>query len=546
MNTSAIRRDGPLVLWLVVLAGLTLGPSLLQGGFVGHPGVDVWSHVWGMDWFADSLAHGRVPWRVDGLRHPDGGILWYIDLLGALWAAPAMAAGWHVLGYNSVLVVQVLLAGVGGAAWERSLGGSGFVASAALMTAPFLLCSWSNSVLEAGWLGFVALSAAAASQRSRLALLWVALACLASPYLGVSAVVTAGILLVLRRDYRLLAMVLATAALVAIPVVYGITAGFDDPRSMAIKPPPGPRWPTWRINGVDPRAFFLPGDFWSVDLQGDGAPPFKRTPYLGWVVGIAAGVAFVRKRLDVRLMAVVAFGMVIALGPILFWRGDFVQWPGSEQVVWLPFGWIWMATGVGMDHPLRFVVMAVVVLAGGAGAAVGRRRATGMVVGLLVVAEQLLVAPTVWPLPVASSELPAIYSALPDDSAAVVDLPADRGGTMHTSRYLYWHALHGRPIPYGNKVSGELLRVDNDALKRWTARSSRGPGVSVVAVRQLRGMGYGWVLVHESLCQGGVDTTCARLVERVSTDLGVPRRVEGGWIWALPETSSISGPQTSP
>ena len=506
---------------------LVLGPSLLRGGFVGDEGVDVWSHVWGMAWFADSLVHFQVPWTADGLRHPEGGVLWYIDVLGALLATPWMAMGAMVAGYNLVLVAQSVLAAVSGWFWERSLGGAGPTAAVALATTPFLLCTWSNGVLEAGWLGLVALAGALAMRESRLAGLVVGLAFVATPYLGISAAVVAGVALLTRGNYRLLAWTWGIGAVVALPMALGLAAGFDDPRSLAIKPPPGPRWPTWRINGVDPRAFIQPGDFWSVRIHGDGAPPFKRTPYLGITVLVGTVVALVRRRVAAGWVLPVLVGVVLALGPVLYFGGDFVRW-ASGDVVWLPFGWVWSLTGVGMDHPLRFVSMALVVLAGCAGAAVGPKLRFSALLAGVVAVEHLAVAPNVWPLPTSDGTVPLVYDAL-EGPGAVIDLPADKGGTMETSRYLYWHAVHGRPIPYGNKVSGDLLRVDNDALRRWMARRSpRRADRRDLA--WLYGHGYRFVVVHRSMCGEG----CSELVARVSTDLGTPEVVGEDWVWRVP------------
>ena len=522
-------------LFSVVLTGVVLGPSIWAGGFVGDAGVDVWSHVWGMSWFAESVFRGQVPWHVDGLRYPEGGVLWYIDLLGAVLALPAMGLGAYTLGYNGVLAAQGLLAAAGGWAWDRSLGGRGLVGATALATTPFLLCTWSNGVVEAGWLGLVAVTAAMAARGSRWTGAALGLCFVATPYLGISAAVLAGVVLIDRRRWRLLAATWGIGLLVAVPMAVGLAVGFEDPASMAIKPPPGPRWPTWRINGVDPRAFVLPGDFWSVRIRGDGAPPFRRTPYLGWTLIVLATLGWVRGRAPRMLLAAVGLGCVLALGPILFWQGDFVRWPGSGDPVWLPFGWIWAVTGVGMDHPLRFVSMAIVALAGVAGASLGRRTLhAGAVAGLITI-EALVLAPNVWPLPTSSSEVPTVYETMPDDGLGVVDLPADKGGTMETSRYLYWHAVHGRPMPYGNKVSGDLLRVDNDALRRWMTR--RRPGSAHRRdLEQLTGWGYGWVVLHEELCA----PTCRVLVDRVSTDLGPPRTSDGAWVWALAARDSNS------
>lgn len=514
------------------MACVVFGPSWWQGGFVGDPGIDVWSHVWGMAWFAEALTDGRLPWEVQGLRHPEGGVLWYIDLIGATLATPAMALGAHVFGYNAVLWVQVVLASVGGRAWEQARGGPGLYAPLALACTPFMVCTWSNGVVEAGWVGLVALAAAAAERESRWAGPWLGACFVATPYLGISASVLVGVSLALRGRWRLLAWTWGVGAVVALPVAWGLAQAFEDPRTLAIKPPPGPRWPTWRINGVDPRALVVPGDFWSVRIEGDGAPPFRRTPYLGWVTLVAAGVAWGRRRAHALWGVPVVVGVVLALGPVLFWSGDFARWPATAEPIWLPFGWIWSLTGVGMDHPLRFVVMAQVALVGVAAVACRGRPRWSFALGVLTVVESLAVAPTVWPLPTSPAELPSVYAELPPDGLGVIDLPADRGGTMETSRYLYWHALHGRPVPYGNKVSGSLLRLDNDALRRWTTRG-KPLRADERDLQQLREWGYGYVVVHAPLCGTG----CASLVERVTVQLGEPRRGAEAWWWPLGTSS---------
>lgn len=518
-------------LWLG-LSLLVLGPSLSGWPvFAGDPGIDVWSHVWGMAWFADALAHGRVPWEAPGLRHPEGGVLWYIDLLGALVALPWMWLGAHAVGYLAVQVMQVAVAVGGGRALERALGGPGVVAPVALATSPFLMCSWHNGVLEAGWIGLVACTAAAAVTRSRWTGLWLGLSFVATPYLGVASAGVAVVALGSQRAWRLLGITLLVGALVAAPVAVGLAASFDDPRSLAIKPPPGPRWPTWRINAVDPRAFWMPGDFWSVPLQGDGAPPFRRTPYLGWTLLLAAGWAV---RLD-RKRAVwglcVAAGMVLALGPVLSWAGELVDWPGGGPV-FLPFGWVLHMTGVGMDHPLRFITLAIVPLAGLAGASVRGRGTWAWGLAACVAVEHLVLAPSPWPLHTSAVAVPEVYAWLDQaDGAAgtgVIDLPADLGGTMQTSRYLYWHAVHERPLPYGNKVSGSLIRVDNAALKAWT-QPVPPRRVEPVAVRELAKLGYGWVVLHPEMCVDG----CSALEASLTQTLGVATPVGGRLVWAL-------------
>jgi len=120
------------------MALLVLGPNLNTAStrLIGDEGLDVWSHAWGVRWVFNHLSVGAFPWDVAGLAHPRGGTLWYIDPLGALVSLPAQILSGPVLAHNSVLFVQIVLAAAAAMAFARALGGRGWIAAAALATAP--------------------------------------------------------------------------------------------------------------------------------------------------------------------------------------------------------------------------------------------------------------------------------------------------------------------------------------------------------------------------------------------------------------------------
>lgn len=536
-------------------AALVLGPTLGPGRLVGDEGLDVWAHAWGLGWVARALGAGRLPWEAEGLAWPDGGVLWTIDPLGALVALPWTWLGGAALGYNSLLFFQVALAGAAGAAYGRALGGRGWIAGLGLATTPFLVGELHNGVSEACWLGLVPAAGAAAVRRSAWAGLWVGLAWVATPYHGVSASLLAGVHLLLGpaapatggERARALARAALIAALVAAPFLYGLMSSLDDPRALTRKPGATDNWPVFRINAVDPVAFVRPGDTWSVSLEGPLEAPFRRTPYLGLALLLLAALSLARDRRRSSLLLPFGLCAVLALGPYL-WRGDDWYRTAEGKLVVLPFRALLGLTGVSMDHPLRLVGGAITALAGLADAALAARGARarwlGPALGLLVAAEHLFVAPSPWPLASAPAGLPTVYTALPDDGRAVIDLPADRGDSMATNRYLYWQGQHGRPIPYAVKVGSQGFPSLNPALRAWTAAGrlepvpegapgAPEPGADLgEPVSELAAQGFGWVVLHPDL----LAREDLRHAHRAVLDpwLGPPREIEGCLVWEIP------------
>jgi len=203
-----------------------------------------------------------------------------------------------------------------------------------------------------------------------------------------------------------------------------------------------------------------------------------------------------------------------------------------------------------MDHPLRFIGGAVTVLAGLADRGLRNLEdklplppvaiAIGGVV--LVAVEHLTLAPNVWPLNTSNGAVPAIYDTL-QTPGAIIDLPAARGDSIATNRYLYWQANHRQPIPYAHKVGPDLPNM-NPALRKWTdlsrtaPRSPNDPGKPQPGADLERGLedlyrdGFHWVVLHPGLM---LDETQLDTHRRVLTHaLGAPSEVDGDWVWAIP------------
>ena len=549
----AERRDLTGI-WTGLLAALiVLGPSVAPGRLIGDEGLDVWSHVWGEGWVGRSLLSGHLPWRDHGLAWPDGGVLWYIDPLGALVALPFVALTLGALGHLAVQVAQIALAAVAGRALGRALGGSGWVSGIGLATTPFLLGELHNGITEASWLGLVPAAGAAAARRSPWAGVWVGLAFASTPYHGLSALILVLTLSLwgpgAQEDRRAAALRLGraalTAALVAAPFLWALHAAMADPSALTRKPAGGDNWPVFRINAVDPIALLRPGHFWTVNNHGPLEAPFRRTPYLGLGLLTLAALALARDRRRAPLLIPLGVGVALSLGPYLWVGGDFVR-TSDGSLVALPFRALLGLTGVSMDHPLRFIGGALTALAGLADAALPLRSARRLapVLAGVVAFEQLLLAPSVWPLVTSPAQIPEVYAALPADGAAIIDLPADRGDSIATNRYLYWSGAHGRAIPYAAKVGSQGFPSMNPALRAWTsagrltatpidAPGAVAPGSDLSeAVRALAEQGFGWVVLHPELLAS--PELEQRHREEIDPWLGEPERLEGCLVWRIP------------
>jgi hypothetical protein len=295
-------------------------------------------------------------------------------------------------------------------------------------------------------------------------------------------------------------------------------------------------------NAVDPREYILPGGFQSVDLWGIYGESFVHTAYLRWSVLILAGFAFWQLGKKLRpWLGMALISLVLGLGPVLWWGGDFVG-PG-ERVILLPFGWLQeILPQLAITHPTRLSIGAQAILALLVGwALVGRSRRVVFAACILLITESLFLSSAKWPLPKASMEIPALYTAIGEeqDARGVLDLPAEVGTTMASSRYFWFQTEHKKPVPYAPDArSGSSA---DTLLFRWLQHPSGPVGNKVPArvdssldkaqLRQHLRERYGWIVFHERLAErAGVK----QLFSEALVDLlGPPERAEGLLYWRL-------------
>jgi hypothetical protein len=520
----------PLFVGAVVAVGLALlvvGPALGGGRLLGHENLDNWSHAWGMHWFSTELMSGNLPWDVHGAAYPESRVLWYVDPMGALLVTPLQAFGPDIA-YNALALLQVGIAAFCGWGFGRALGGRGWVAAAGVATMPLLQTELHNGVVEAAWVGLIAGAGWLAARGSRWTGVVVGLVGIASPYHGLGAGVLAGVLLLSGEGtWKKRALLCGLAAVVSIVVVLPhatmLARGFQSTEPFVLRPLwNGLNDPSMRVNATDWMAYLRPGDFWSLaPSDALGAVPWKHTPYLGWLLLVGAVVAWVRAPRLRWLLVPFTFSVVISLGSFL-WHDEAWVTTANGSRYKLPLGFLSEWFHLELTHHMRFVGMACVVLAGLADRASGR---WGPLLAVGVCLENLVVAPNCWPPPSSDAAVPAVYAQV---DAPVLDLPAARGESNATNRYLYWQAVHGQPVPWNNKVG--MTGYINPTLKSWVDLSRAGHVGTDEGLDELSEH-FGYVVLHPDLVER-VDIL-SRHRRVLDATLGQPTEVDGALLYRL-------------
>ena len=129
---------------MLVVAAVLVGPALAHPGLAvpGHPQGDTYEHLHGYAWVARRLAAGAVPWEAADFGLPEGGVLWFPDLLGALLVLPLSWTLGAPVAYTAGVLLQVWLGLLGGYALGVRFGGgraAGFLAAVIFGGSPFVL-----------------------------------------------------------------------------------------------------------------------------------------------------------------------------------------------------------------------------------------------------------------------------------------------------------------------------------------------------------------------------------------------------------------------
>ena len=477
-RTAVVLRSA---FWVAVAMVVAYPTSLSpQSMLLGHPDVDVWNHAWGFWFVPHQLASFSLPFATDLIGVPEGGDLYFIDMVGALLGTPISWIFGPAAAYNAVMIGRIAAAGMAGQTLTQEVLGPGphtAFAGLGLATLPFLLAEMSNGISEVVAIHWIAWSLWAAcrlmASPSRRA--WIRLGVLiglttaASFYYGLVTIMMVTVLGGLhgvrlwragrRLEFGMLRDPLrgmgASAAL-ALPFWGAFQWSLHSENALIVRPKEFAVGWILSHNAVDPRTYVMPGSFQSVDLAAYGEA-FVHTGYLRWVVIALAVVGIVRQP-KVRDWAIAAaVSLVFGLGPILY-LGEWVKVGGYS--VSLPFYWAQLLLpDVAITHPLRLSIggqIATVVLAAG-GLASLKRGWLVPVAGVALAVESLALSPGPWPVPNSSAAIPEVYAAIPTDGP-VLDLPGSVGATMATSRYFWNQTAHRRGIPYSPNVRLDSAR----------------------------------------------------------------------------------------
>ena len=529
---------------LVFLAGalVAMGPVLEAPDrlALGHPGNDVWNHVWGYWYVGAALFDGHLPLETDLLNWPGGGALWFIDALNAVLTLPIQALWGPTAAYNSAMGANLWLCGMGAyvLAFQvtRSWGGA-IVAGVAYMSAPHFIGQAYNGISEtlaAGWLplALAAMRHAAKNptwKTGAVAGLLLGLNTVANWYYGLFGLLCLTGLgarelwrLRARPDWRehgrrmLWATLPAAGVSLALAVPpFLLFSGSMGGEDAVVGRDPDFVWMTLVMhNMTDAIALVRPGDFQSPDLKALFDEDLKVVVYVGMaLIGPAVGVLLSDRRRQAASWGLLALAfLVLTLGPYLYVAGEYVRF--GDRFIPLPFLVLFEYTPVfsRISHAYRFVVGLTLALAVLAAFAVDRLAERGvpwwaavLVLCGLRLTETAFLSPVTLPLPTVDTRAPDALAQL--DGGAVLDLPISMP-VLRRSEHFMGQLRHGQPVPYGlndptpvplylNRYSRYLIEIERTGANSLPPT----PPALDLAVGQaaLVEQGLRWIVVHQDM-----------------------------------------------
>lgn len=489
------------VLLVTAVAGLALAalswPVVAEPGHfvVGGSANDHASIAWTLDFVADRLAHGFVPWGwTDRIEFPDGATLMPADLPEAVLLAPLTLLWGGVVALNVLLLGHLALSAGCAWGWLRSTGASvagaavgaiGFAACPALLTSTFNgnadVTPW-YWIPAALWVG-----SAPGLGRAVAAGGLVALAGACNPYVGVMSGLALGISLLGERRWRDLGVVAILALVGAVGVMAGTAAAMQAADAAVRK---GARYDslgtTALLSLVNPvPQVYRTDPLWSPPRVAVGS-------YLGLSL---LGLALLGRRRRGWVLAMVGLGVLLALGPTLrlyedpappVWKIDDPMGGGSGDThLPLPGALLAGLPGLSQLHLThRFTGLAALGLAWGAAFGVERLgRLRGWMAAVVALDLMGLAggAALVRAAPLWEDGACALLEGKP--KGAVIDLPV-----THHELGMLSSLCHRRPVAEG--INRELP----GSLKRRLDKLEPAE-----ALRLLKGLGFRYLVWHGEL-----------------------------------------------
>jgi len=549
--------------WNHIIAGLSfvllalwqMGPVLERPTelAIGHSANDVWNHIWGYGFVAQSILAGELPFYTDLMNWPEGGTLWFIDMMGALMTLPVYIVSGPVAAYNASYLLMWTLCGAGMYALAFRVTGSAlgaWAAGVAYQSMPHLLGQATNGISETLMAGFLPLALLElrelfhrpSTRTAFRAGFMLGLTALANWYYGLFA----GIALLglcarslfqsglprHRETWRYGGIFGLMTLIMVAPAFYAFSMSMSVDDAVVTRDPQFV-WATLVLhNMTDVVSFFRPGKHYSPDLKALFGEDLLVIVYLGhaliWPALFALFTAY-RNRLN-SWIALGCVYFVLCLGPFLFIAGDYVQAFGG----WIPLPFLalfkWFPMFSRISHAYRFSVgvgLVLCVLLAWTIRAMQRGRFAGFIPVALLAAlrlgESFYASPAPFPLPVSEATVPTVVQQL--DGGAVLDLPVGRP-VLARSHYALAQLAHGQPSPYGlndplptSLRSNRFLRflVEMEYSTAATLPASL-PWFDIYMGQQAAmADGLRWIVLHESSYPTGQFARTARFLDIVAT-----------------------------
>ena len=284
---------------LVILARHLPADNLLMG----DPRIDVWNMLGATGSWRRVLETVNCL-QTDLVGGPDGGVLYFIDTPGALLALPLTWAFGPTLSYNLVLLGRMAMAGLAAQMLCEALSKPGihsWLAGAAYATTPFVLCELGNGISEVcatQWLPLTLWAAIRVIDRGQwkdwaLLGLLQGITSITTFYYGLTSALLVAPLVGFHLIRRFIsdsqqgiqtlkggALAGLCGAMLVLPHWLIFRASLADPGAL-IKRDGELNVQLMAHNAVDPRVYFTPGDFQSVDLAAVYGEPFITQPICG-------------------------------------------------------------------------------------------------------------------------------------------------------------------------------------------------------------------------------------------------------------------------
>ena len=481
------------------LAGLTCAllawpwPRDPTGSLIGDSRNDQHALAWTLQWVADRLAAGRLPWgHTDAVAWPDGGTLMPADLLEAVLMAPLTWGFGGIAALGALTLLHHACAAGAAWGWLRARGADALGAAAGALVvalaAPLVVSSWNGNPDVTGIAWVCAALWACEEDRPLAAGLIVGAGALCNPYVAVLGAGAVGLRLA-RQPRALLRAALPAAALAA--VGWGLTSwALSAPDALVSR---APRGAGGLVGTATPGGLLRP---WPEILATDPEHGLSRVG-TGAYLGAAALLAALLARRDRALgWGLVALGVVAALGPELRLRTEVIAPDGpllgpprlAGTGVPLPWALVESLPVLGLMHQTaRFGMWSALGLALLVAQAPARLRRAGALVPLAIAVDLVVVAGAPTHLRAVPTDDSGLCAALDGRAAgAVLDWPP-------TAHELGMAAAlcHRRP------VADAINRPIPPSLGRRLGPPGRTRDAELRG--HARGVGFRWLAVRRAL-----------------------------------------------